>query len=180
MKHTLLPYTLLPFRLLTAVLLMLSASACNTLDDDRIPALPVNINLTDIGMWNTYGVFGFGQHREFIRELRKPANYSYGASTYTGYGGILLISGMDAYSTETNVPLAYDLSCPVECRADIRVYFDSETLEAVCPVCGSRYNVCEAAGAPVAGPALEGKYKYRLQPYLCIPSASGGYLITRR
>lgn len=158
----------------------LALGSCDTLDDDRIPYQPVSINLSDIGMWNTYGVAGYGQHRRFIRQTGEPANFTYSAATYTGFGGVLLIGGMDAYTNDTNVPLAYDLACPVECRRDVRVAIDSSTLEAVCPECGSRYNVCEAGGAPVGGPALTGEHKYRLQPYVCVPSQLGGYTITRR
>lgn len=160
--------------------LLIVAPGCHSIDDDRIPTYNVNINLTDIGMWNTYGVAGYGQYRYFIRQTGEPKNYSYGEATYTGFGGVLLIGGMDPYTNETNVPLAYDLACPVECRSDVRVKIDPNTLEAVCSVCGSRYSVCEAGGAPVGGPAFTGKPQYRLQPYVCQPSPSGGYLITRR
>lgn len=166
--------------LLSLTCAALALCSCDTLDDDRIPYQPVSINLADAGLWNTYGVAGYGHYRRFIRQTGEPSNYSYGAATYTGYGGVLLISGMDAYSSETNVPLAYDLACPVECRQDVRVDIDPSTLEAVCPQCGSRYNVCGGAGAPVGGPALTGKQKYRLQPYLCLPSSLGGYTVTRR
>lgn len=168
-------------RPLTAALLAAILTAgCSDIDDNRIPAVPVSINLSDAGMWNTYGVAGYGLSRNFIRQLNQPAGFYYSATTYTGYGGVLLIGGMDPYTGDTNVPLAYDLACPVECRPDVRVFVDTSTYEAVCPVCGSRYDVCMAAGAPTAGPALTGEHRYRLQPYVCVPSGYGGYIITRR
>lgn len=160
--------------------LLLLTGACSDIDDNRIPALPVSINLADAGMWNTYGVAGYGLSRNFIRQLGQPAGFPYAAASYTGYGGVLLIGGMDPYTGDTNVPLAYDLACPVECNPDVRVYVDTSTYEAVCPVCGSHYDVCMAAGAPTSGPALTGKHRYRLQPYVCVPSGYGGYIITRR
>jgi hypothetical protein len=158
---------------------LLLFTGCNTIDDDRIPAMPVSINLGDVGVWNTYGVSGFGIYRIFIKDLSEPSGFHYGQTTYTGFGGVLLIGGMDPYTSDTNVPLAYDLSCPVECKSDVRVYIDDSSLEAVCPVCDSHYDVVMAGGAPISGPALTGKYKYRLQPYSCLSSVGGGYLITR-
>lgn len=152
---------------------------CNAIDNTRIPALAVNIRLNNIGLWNTYGVAGFGQYRYFIKEDREPSNFPYTETTYTGYGGVLLIGGMDPFTSETNVPLAYDMSCPVECKQNVRVFIDEETLEAVCPQCMSRYDVVTAGGAPIGGAALIGEVKYRLQPYKCIPSVNGGYTITR-
>lgn len=166
--------------LLTALLTV--AAGCNTIDDDRIPAMPVNINLGDVGMWNTYGVTGFGIYRYFILTSTEsvPRGFPYKVNSATGFGGIMLIGGMDPYTTETNIPLAYDLACPVECRQDIRVYVDEASYEAVCPVCGSRYDVTMAGGAPTGGPALTGKHKYALKKYNCIPTQTGGYMITGR
>ena len=60
-----------------------------------------------------------------------------------------------------------------------RVRIDDNNLDAVCTMCGSRYDVVAAGGAPVDGPALTGEVKYRLQPYRCIPASMGGYIITR-
>lgn len=160
-------------------LLLVCATSCESIDNNRIPALSVNIRLDNTGLWNTYGVGGYGIYRYFIRETKEPINFPFTESTYTGYGGVLLIGGMDPFTTETNIPLAYDMSCPVECKREIRVRIDDNNLDAVCPMCGSRYDVVSAGGAPIAGPALTGEVKYRLQPYHCLPGMSGGYVITR-
>lgn len=154
-------------------------SGCHEVDDERIPAMPVNISLGDAGLWNTYGVFGFGMCRYFVPSLREPSGFQYNVSTAAGYGGVLLVGGMDPYTTETNVPLAYDLACPVECNPNVRVAVDSETFEAVCPKCGSHYDVTMQGGAPVSGQAAEGKHKYGLTRYQCLRTAMGGYMITR-
>ena len=155
------------------------AWACNAVDDDRIPSLPVNIDLQGAGMWNSYGVSGVGISRDFInfQGERSPAGFPYNANTYVGFGGVLLIGGIDPFMAEPNVPLAYDLSCPVERSQTVRVSIDADNLEAVCKVCGSRYDVITAGGAPVGGPALTGKYKYGLRRYVCQPSQGGGYII---
>lgn len=157
----------------------LLTGGCESIYDDVIPAMPVSINLTGHGTWNTYGVPGFGFFRYFIISPGnvEPAGFPYSTTSATGYGGVLLIGGMDPYTGETNVPLAYDLSCPIERSQTVRVQVNTSTLEAVCPVCHSHYNVVEAAGAPVAGPALEGTQKYRLKKYRCLPSPEGGYFI---
>lgn len=162
-----------------AIVALLSAAGCESVYDDVIPAMPVSINLTGHGTWNTYGVPGFGFFRYFILSSgnTEPAGFPYSTTSATGYGGVLLIGGMDPYTGETNVPLAYDLSCPVERSQTVRVQVNTSTLEAVCPVCQSHYNVAEAAGAPTAGPALTGTTKYRLKKYRCLASPDGGYFI---
>ena len=159
--------------------LLSAVSSCNQVDDDRIPSLPVYINLSGAGMWNSYGVAGVGISRSFInwQGVVSPSNFPFNANTYVGFGGVLLIGGIDPFTSETNVPLAYDLSCPVECSQTVRVAVNQENLEAVCPVCGSHYDVITAGGSPVSGPALTGKYKYGLRRYVCDPAQGGGYII---
>ena len=154
---------------------MILCAGCHSLDDDRIPAMAVSINLAETGMWNTYGVVGYGQYRYFIKELGEPANFRFLDRTYTGFGGVRLIGGMEPFSTQTNVPLAYDLACPVERKANIRVRINNDNFEAVCPNCGSVYDVTMAGGSPVSGPASRDRYS--LTRYQCVPSG-GGYLIT--
>ena len=61
---------------------------------------------------------------------------------------MLLISGVDAFTSEAGVPLAYDLSCPYERKPDIRVRMVADGIlpMAVCPECGSKYDVTESGG----------------------------------
>lgn len=159
--------------------LLSAASSCNQVDDDRIPSLPVYINLSGAGMWNSYGVSGVGIYRSFInwQGVVSPSGFPYTATSYLGFGGVLLIGGIDPFTAEPNVPLAYDLSCPVERSQTVRVGIDQSNLEAVCPECGSRFDVITAGGAPVGGPALTGKTKYGLRRYSCQSEPSGGYII---
>lgn len=159
--------------------LLTGLTGCHSVDDDRIPAMPVSINLSDPGLWNTYGVAGFGLCRYFVPRLGQPAGFSYTVSTATGFGGVLLIMGMDPFSVETNVPLAYDLACPVECDPNVIVSVDPSIFEAICPKCGSHYDVTMQGGAPLSGPAADGKHKFGLTRYQCLPTSMGGYMITR-
>lgn len=166
--------------LLLSLMALLSVGvSCNQIDDDRIPSVPVYIDLSGAGMWNTYGVSGVGVSRNFINQggVVSPSGFPFTANTYVGFGGVLLIGGIDPFTTEPNVPLAYDLACPVECSQSVRVYIDSERLEAVCPECGSRYDVVMAGGSPVGGPALTGTYKHGLRRYVCDPAPGGGYRV---
>ncbi len=145
-------------------------SACSSVDDDRVPVANVYLDLGNQGYWDIYGVHGLGQSRYFIKSDRVPSNFPYTAMTFTGYGGILLVTDISGY------PLAYDLSCPVEAKPDIRVRYLEDDLKAECPVCGSCYNVNEYNGSPVSGKAFD--LKYGLRRYRVVPGAQGGYLIT--
>lgn len=151
--------------------------SCTTINDDRIPSMPVNINLSTSDLWVTYGVAGYGEHRRFIAPLREPRNFPFTDKTATGYGGVLLVSGMNPFTLEAGVPLAYDLACPVECKPDVRVSMQGGGAlpEAVCPECGSRYDVVELGGSPLYGPALS--RKLGLRRYECRQTGYGGYLI---
>lgn len=161
-----------------AVVCGLLWSSCHEVDDERIPRMPVSINITGAGMWNTYGVAGTGLSRDFILREGIPAGFPYTQGSATGYGGVLLIGGMDPFTSEPNVPLAYDLACPVERKPTVRVYIDPANLDAVCPECGSHYNVVTGGGAPVSGVALTGQRKYGLRRYQCLGGSAGGYYIT--
>ncbi len=165
---------------LLATILLTVAAGCETVNDSRIPSYPVYIDLSNPGLWNTYGVSGFGSWQRFICQTGsavEPAGFAYKDGAATGYGGVLLIEGMDPFELQTAVPLAYDLSCPVEKSPTIRVTVDPATYEAVCPVCESHYDVTMGAGAPTAGPALSGERQYGLRRYACHPTTLGGYII---
>ncbi len=151
-----------------ALLLLGVAAGCNRIDNNVIPTYTVRLDLGTYGVWNTYGVNGVGEYRIFNRDKRLPANFPYNANTYTGFGGVLLIRGVDE-------PLAYDAACPVERRADCTLTVDAK-LEAVCPKCGSHYNVINGAGGPISGTAIT--QKVGLTTYKCRQSVNGGYIIT--
>ena len=150
--------------------------ACQPLNDERIPMMPVYIDLSNPGIWSTYGVFGFGDFRYFIMEDRDPPGFPYTYNSATGYGGVLLVGGQNAYTGEAG-PLAYDLSCPVERMPDVRVFYDPNIMMAVCPVCRSIYDVVEAGGAPKDGPALG--MHLAMTPYSVYGTNTGGVIISR-
>lgn len=168
----------LPASLLSLTAVFLLLTSCQELNDDRIPLFAVNIDLSNQGLWTSYGVANYGQYNYFILEDRLPPGFNYIYNSATGYGGILLINGFDPVLGDQG-PLAYDMSCPVERQRNIRVWIvpDSETYEVECQECHSRYNVVEGIGAPLSEPALS--LKYGLRKYRCLPTINGGYFITQ-
>jgi hypothetical protein len=108
-----------------------------------------------------------GDYRIFSREKQLPSNFPYNVNTYTGYGGVLLMMGLE-------MPMAYDLSCPVEMSRDVILTINPDNYDAVCPRCGSRYNPLTGAGGPLSGVAINNKVGMR--QYRVIPS-NGGYII---
>lgn len=155
------------------VALTLLSMSCDHIDNKRLPSMPVNIVFANVGMWNTYGVGGALDYRYFIntKYIRQPAGFPYTVSTYTGFGGILLVG--DVYGN----PRAYDLSCPVECKQDVRVQIDTEENVARCPVCHSTYAVFENFGHPLSGTAAQ--RGYGLQCYNVMPGTTEYFTITR-
>lgn len=166
--------------LAAAVLTGMTAGCGETVNNNRIPAMPVDIPLHTPGLWNTYGVGGIGMYRIFRKQTDQPAGFPWTAATFTGYGGVL-VAGVDAAGYGDNqwpyIPVAYDLACPVEADPDVVVYVDEMRFEAVCPMCKSRYTLY-SGGGPVAGPAVG--LRYGLEPYACIGTPWDGFSIVRR
>ncbi len=160
----------------TIAALMMPLNGCHdTVDSDRIPYAMVYVDLSTQGIWDTYGVHGFGQYNEFIHTgssaVQRPSNFHYNDMSATGFGGLLLVANLE------NMPLLYDLACPVERKQSVRVVYDRDTQIATCPECGSQYNVCEHFGSPISGQAFQ--RKWGLQRYTARPAAMGGYILSR-
>lgn len=156
------------FNILFALLVMVMAGACEHIDNKAIPRFTVRIDLGGYAMWNTYGVGGMGEYRIFNRDKRIPSNFPYDVNTYTGYGGVLLMMGIDG-------PMAYDLACPVEASREIVLSIDNSNFDAVCPRCGSHFNPLTGNGGPLSGVAITNKVGMR--QYHVTPS-NGGYFIS--
>lgn len=156
------------FAAFAILLTMVAASSCDHIDNKTVPRYSVRIDLGSYSLWSTYGVSGMGEYRIFNRMKNIPSNFPYNVNTYTGYGGVLLMMGIDG-------PLAYDLSCPVEASPDITLSISNENFEAVCPRCNSHYDPLMGAGGPVSGVAINNKVgmrQYRVNP------SNGGFFIS--
>lgn len=154
-------------RTLCILCIAVSAAGCSRIDDTRLPAVSVNIVFTSQGMWERYGVNGALDTRSFIRTrtFTSPVDFPYTDATYTGFGGVLLVSNL------YGMPIAYDLACPYEAKADIRIRVDKDALDAECPVCHSTYDIFGGEGRPTSGPAAE--RGYGLTRYRVLDGAAG-------
>lgn len=160
-------------KFISYVLLIVAAVTlygCDKVDNNALPGYTVRLNLGDYARWSTYGVAGAGQYRVFNREKQIPSNFPYDVNTYTGYGGLLLMMGIDM------VPMAYDMACPIEARPTTVISIDDSNFEAVCPDCKSRFNVLTGDGGPISGMALN--HKKGLTKYRVYSSQYGGYIVT--
>lgn len=146
-------------------------TGCRHVDNRRTPPADVWIPFATADMWNTYGVPGAMDSRRFILNISpvEPKGFPYTAVMRTGYGGVLLAADIHGN------PVAYDLSCPVENKPNIRVEIDRETQNAVCPVCHSRYDIFTNYGNAISGPARE--YAYGLTLYYAGPGRGGEYRV---
>ena len=156
------------FNLSAALSVIVLMTSCNHIDNKAVPNFTVRIDLGNYALWNTYGVNGMGDYRIFNRDKNLPSNFPYNVNTFTGYGGVLLMMGIDG-------PMAYDLSCPVELSQEITLSIDADKLEAYCPKCQSRFNPLTGAGGPLSGVAINNKVGMR--QYRATPS-NGGYFIS--
>lgn len=159
-------------RALLAALLACSAAACHHVDDDRIPPVPVRVSFNTIGDWHAYGVAGVGVPRIFSKADMLPPGFPYPALSYTGFGGVMLIGDIHGN------PVAYDLACPVEVKASVRVQYVEDDMTAECPVCHSVYELVTNYGNPIAGPAAQ--RGYALRRYSVVPGLEGEYMVITR
>ena len=77
---------------------MLALCGCETVVDERIPNMAVSIDLSQAGQWQTWGVAAVGQANYFVYQPgseRLPSGFPYKRSSATGFGGVLLVMGMD-------------------------------------------------------------------------------------
>ena len=54
------------FSIMAAVVTLLAASSCDSIDNKAVPQFTVRIDLGGFAMWNTYGVGGMGDYRMSI------------------------------------------------------------------------------------------------------------------
>ncbi|MDR1600895.1 MAG: (2Fe-2S)-binding protein [Tannerella sp.] len=59
-----------------------------------------------------------------------------------GFGGVLVVHATDGRF------YAFDLACPHEVSRSTLVEADENTLNAVCPKCGTKYDIAFGSGAP--------------------------------
>jgi nitrite reductase/ring-hydroxylating ferredoxin subunit len=134
-------------------LLFLAISSCDKTYVSTIPDYPVYLELDlrfedrDLIPLQAYKIFTPQTINQAVER--------------TGYGGVLVYHGLNNVATTSYY--AFDISCPHEANKSVVVEVDDDKVYAVCPKCGSKYELLNGIGNPVSGPSQqEGHY---LKPY---------------
>ena len=118
-----------------------------------IPDYPVSVSLNLTANYPTFKN-SVNQYLSFT----KPVT----VTDRIGFGGLLVCTGvmMDDYGN--SYYYAYDLACPHEADATIRVEPLSDRLgEVKCPECGTVYNAGYGFGEPLSGPSKHPLKRYQ-------------------
>lgn len=126
-------------------LVLISSLACSRSVEPSIPAMPVSMSIP------LYAA----EHQPLL----SPGGIALFTRRYSdadalGYGGLALVRSL----TQTSF-FAYDLACPYERKAGVRLQIDD--LALLCPSCGSSFEVVYGSGIPTSGPARHPLRQYR-------------------
>lgn len=139
-------------RYITVILLFLVVSfACDREEYSNIPYAQVSYTLFEKDIHDLAGI-------PSALVVTKARNQS----DRIGYGGLLIVHG-----TQGDY-FAFDLSCPVEAKRDVKLTVDDSNIIATCPSCGAEYNIETRSGFAVKGS------KYNLTPYDVVVTGSSG------
>ena len=105
----------------------LGLASCDEIADSRIPPARVALNANINHYKELQGLKIDGGYATITRRLN--------ASTYIGYGGLLICRSKYG----DNQVYAYDLACPVENKPTVKLDF-KDGLIAVCPQCHSEFD----------------------------------------
>jgi hypothetical protein len=113
-------------------------------------------------------------YAEDMMKLISPSSHlsftqSNHADDQLGYGGILVVHGLDYGASYTYY--VYDLACPVEAQRNIRIGPDRSGITATCSHCHSVFNIVDG-GYPESGTKL------RLTQYKINPTGNGSYRVS--
>ena len=115
--------------------LMYIFTSCTKVEDNPIPNYRVYLNL-DL-TFEDKDLKAIPSYKEYSV---KDINVIQGESV--GYGGVLVVHNMlGEYQ-------AFDRACPYEVRSNVLVEVDNEILYAVCPVCGTKFDIGTGNGSP--------------------------------
>lgn len=124
---------------------VVSLVACRSTEEPQTPIYPVNLSIN--------------LQQSTYRQLLSPATITtittpMYASDRLGFGGLALVHGWGL-----NEFYAYELVCPYENRADVRL--EVRSIELVCPQCRTRYEVLSGSGVPIGGVGNSPLRRYR-------------------
>ena len=116
-------------RILVLIMLFVSIVACDDAYHSAIPDVSFSFSCSLVqGEYSKITIPG-----QFIKKTKNVNNLP------VGYAGLII--GQSIYS-EGNTYIAFDAACPVEARRDVSVdLLDDGLGTAVCPSCGTKYNL---------------------------------------
>lgn len=82
----------------------------------------------------------------------------------TGFGGVLVYHGLNNNGGAGEAYYAFDAACPYEAQVNIKVEVDENRIYAICPKCGSKYEILNGIGNPIEGPSKNYLQQYPVTP----------------
>ena len=144
-------------RILIACCIFIFAFSCG-FEKNPIPDAPVYINL-DL-TFEDKELKAIPSYKEYTAR-----NINIALGERAGFAGILVVHNMlGEYK-------AFDRACPYEINAGVTVEVDNEVLYAVCPKCGTTYEIGIGPGVP------NGSSKHGLRQYSVISNGNNKLVI---
>lgn len=137
-------------RFLFCLLISLVCS-CSKFEESDIPYAPVYLEL-DL-RFGDKDLVGIYNHKSITKART--------AGEKTGFSGVLVVCGIDNYGNATYD--AFDLCCPHEAKKNIIIEADNAG-KAICPECGTEYDIGYGTGAPTKGVSQFPLRKYYMTP----------------
>ncbi len=136
------------------VFLTIPFVGCNDTMYSSIPDFPVYIELKLTAQYPTFKN-SLGQF------LTTEKNIFITSNERSGFGGVVVCTGIMPDEFGKTQYFAFDMACPYETKKDIKVRPDTTGLPyLICEKCGSVYDVGFGNGNPLSGPAKEYLKKY--------------------
>lgn len=140
-------------RRILSLLLVCGSLSCADTIETRIPYRPVNLEL-DL-TYQDKALKAVQAYKLYTQQNIDQANEQ------TGFGGVLVFHGLSG--SGTSAFYAFDAACPHEASASVIVEVDDAAIYAICPRCGSKFELLNGLGNPIEGPCAE--EKQALKPY---------------
>ena len=132
-------------------LLILFVCSCSKFEESDIPYAQVYLEIDlRFGDNDLVGMY----HHKSITKART-------AGERTGFSGVLVVCGIDNYGNAAYY--AFDLCCPHEAKKNIIIEADNAG-KAICPECGTEYDIGYGTGAPTKGVSQYPLRKYYMAP----------------
>ncbi|HEY6913875.1 MAG TPA: hypothetical protein VI413_04295, partial [Paludibacter sp.] len=140
---------------LTIGLLALQFASCDDTYISPIPDFPVYLELN---LTTTYPTFRNSSNKSLIFIKGTTPNIPERAAT--GYGGILVYSGVMLDDAGNTIYYAFDMSCPYEHKQKILVH-PNDKGQAICDSCKTIFDISYGIGNPTSGPAKQTLRRYK-------------------